>query len=83
LRSSEAAVVLRKLIQMTLQLDNSYSILNPNSAQFASPALSSLPIFPKKREQEAEILVVFRFKHPRKNWPTDLVNQQHSSKETS
>ena len=46
LRSSEAAVVLRKLIQMTLQLDNSYTILNPNSTQFVSSSLSSLPFFP-------------------------------------
>lgn len=85
LRSSEAAVLLRKLIQMTLQLDNSYTILNPNSTQFVSPSLSSLPFFPPKEKanRKAEILVVFRFKHPRKNSPTDLVNQQQSCKERS
>ena len=51
LRSSEAAVLLRKLIQMTLQLDNSYTILNPNSTQFVSPSLSSLPFFPPKKKR--------------------------------
>ena len=48
LRSSEAAVVLPKLIQMTLQLDNSYSILSPNSTQFCLPFTIFATIFPKK-----------------------------------